>query len=214
VRELRLAARTDARSRYNLGVELYNMKRFDEAIRELEAFASENPMLDLVPSARRILGDAYTFQRRWVQASNEYRLALSMIPNDPDSRRKMVNAMNNQGLALADAGKFDEAVALFRRAVQWDPQNWSARHNLAAALLDLHDAAGAEIEARRTIETNPTDAGSYDLLGRALAIQGQFDEAIRMFKEALKISPGDEQIQEDLRRVLVASKNLKLETRK
>jgi Flp pilus assembly protein TadD len=137
-----------------------------------------------------------------------------MIPDDPQTTRKMISAVSNQGLALADAGKFDEAVVMFRRAVQWDPQNWSARHNLAAALLDHRDAAAAEVEARKAIEMNPTDAGSYDLLGRALAIQGKYDEAIRVFNEALKISPGDEQIQEDLQRVLAASKHLKLETRK
>jgi superkiller protein 3 len=207
VRELRLAARTDPRARYNLGVELFNMKRFDEAIRELDGFVSENPMLDMAPSARRILGDAYLSQRKWIQATNQYRMALAMIPNDPETTRKMISAMNYQGLALADAGKFDEAVAVFRRAVQWDPQNWSARHNLAAALLDGHDAAAAEIEARKAIETNPVDAGSYDLLGRALAIQGKFDEAIPQFREALKITPGDEQFQEDLQRVLAVRKN-------
>jgi tetratricopeptide (TPR) repeat protein len=206
VTELQLAARTDPRSRYNLGVELYNMQRFDEAILELNTFAGENPMLDVVPSARRILGDAYTIQRKWLLASNQYRLALSMIPNDPATTQKMVTAMNNEGLALAEAGRFDEAVTIFRRAVQWDPQNWSARHNLAAALLDVRDAPGAEAEARLAIETNPASAGSHDLLGRALAIQGKFDEAIVQLREALRLSPGDNQTREDLDRVLIASR--------
>jgi superkiller protein 3 len=201
---LRLAARTDARSRFNLGVELYNMQRMDEAIHELAAFASENPMMEVVPAARRILGDAYASQHKWAQARNEYRLALSMIPDDPETKRKMVNAMNSQGLAMVDAGNVAEAVAEFRRAVQWDPQNWSARHNLAAALLDNRDAGGAEAEARRAIELNPGDAGSYDLLGRALAIQGKFDEAIAQLKHALTLAPGDPQIQQDMERVVAA----------
>jgi tetratricopeptide (TPR) repeat protein len=207
VTELRLAARTDPRSRYNLGVELYNMKRFDEATRELEAFASENPMLDVVPSARRILGDAFVNLRDWPRAIAEYRLALSMISHDAETKRQLAAAMNNQALALVDAGRLDEAVKMFRSAVEWDPQNWSARHNLAAALLDHHDAAGAEVEARRAIETNPTDAGPHDLLGRALAIQGKFDESIAQFKEGLKLAPGDAGIEEDLRRVLAVRRN-------
>jgi Flp pilus assembly protein TadD len=190
------------------------MKRLDEAVHELQTFAGENPMLDLVPSARQILGDAYAVQGKWNQATNEYRLALSMIPNNPATTHKMVNAMNNQGLALADAGKYAEAVAVFRRAVQWEPQNWSARHNLAAALLDSRDAAAAEAEARKAVEANPTDAGSRDLLGRALAIQGKFDEAIAQLREALKVAPGDAQIEEDLQRVIAASKPSKLETGK
>ena len=70
---------------------------------------------------------------------------------------------------LAEAGRSEEAVGMFRSAVERDPANWSTRHNLAAALLDHRDAAAAEIEARKAVAANPDDAGSYDLLGRALA---------------------------------------------
>jgi Flp pilus assembly protein TadD len=93
------------------------------------------------------MGDAYASQQKWAEAGSEYRLALSMIPDD-QTKGKMVNAMNNQGLVMVDAGHFSEAAAEFRRALQWDPLNWNARHNLAAALLDNRDAAGAEAEAR------------------------------------------------------------------
>jgi tetratricopeptide (TPR) repeat protein len=202
IRELRIGARSDPRSRYNLGLALYNVRRFDEAIPELQRFASEHPTLELVPSARRVLGDAYSIQRDWAHAIVEYRLALSMIPNDPATRRKLVSAMGNQGLAFADAGRFTDAVQMFEAVLQENPGDSTTRHNLAAALLDGHDPSAAEREARKAIETDPTDAGSYDLLGRALAIQGHFDEALREFREALKLAPGDEEIQEDLRRVL------------
>jgi tetratricopeptide (TPR) repeat protein len=202
--ELRLAARTDARSRYNLGVALYNVQRFDEAIAELERFAGENPMLDLVPSARRVLGDLYAYQKQWAQARNQYRLALSMIPGDAATTQKLVSVTNNLGLALAGSGRFTEAVVEFRRAVQLAPGDANARHNLAAALLDHGDAAGAEAEARLAIAANPLDAGSYGLLGRALALQGKLDEAIAQFKDGLKVAPGDPAIEDDLRQVLAA----------
>jgi tetratricopeptide (TPR) repeat protein len=208
LRELRLAARTDARARYNLGVGLYNVKRLDEAIVELERFAAENPMNELAPTARRALGDAFAIQHRWTQAINEYRLALSMIPNDPDTRRKLVHSFDSRGIELVETGRFAEAVDMFRKAAAEDPSDWSVRHNLAAALLDNRDAAGAEIEARKATEANPGDAGSFDLLGRALAIQGRYDEATNALNRALQIAPGDEQIQDDLRRVLAARKAL------
>jgi tetratricopeptide (TPR) repeat protein len=202
IQELRLAARTDPRSRYNLGVQLFNARRLDEAIQQLERFAGENPMLDLVPSSRCIIGDAFMIQRKWKPAINQYRVALSMIPNDAETKRKLVVALNHEGIALAGEGKFDEAVAVFRQAVPWDPDNGGTHHNLAAALLDQHDAAAAEVEARKAIAINPADAGSYDLLGRTLAIQGRYDESIVQLQEALKLAPSDPEIQEDLRRVL------------
>jgi len=201
LRELRLGARTVPRSRYNLGVELYNLKRFDLAISELQGFAGENPMDELAPSARRILGDAFVAERMWVEAVNEYRLALSMIPNDVRTKQKMLEAMTNQGLALASAGRFDEAVTIFRSVTGLDPADSRARRFLAAALLDRQDVVAAELEARKAIDSNPADAASHDLLGRSLALQGKHDEAIGEFREALTLAPDDTQTREDLRKV-------------
>jgi tetratricopeptide (TPR) repeat protein len=205
--ELRLAARTVPRSRYNLGVDLYNLKRFDEATLELEGFARDNPMDELAPSARRALGDAFVMRRKWAEAAQEYQLALSMMPLDADTKRKMLAAMNNQALALATASRFAEAQALFRRVIESDPADSNARRNLTKVLLDRRDAAAAEREARNAIEANPLDAISYDLLGRALAIQGRYDEAIVQLREALKLAPDDAGTKEDLTRVFAAKRN-------
>jgi tetratricopeptide (TPR) repeat protein len=199
--ELRLGARTVPRSRYNLGVELYNLKRMDEATSELETFAGENLMDELAPAARRILGDAFVTQRRWNEAAKEYQLALSMIPNDADTKQKMLAAMNNQGLELAGAGRFAEAAALFRTVVGSDPADPAARHNLTAALLDNQDPRSAETEARKAIEASPRDAVLYDLLGRALAMQGRFGEALVQFRAALQLAPDNAEIRDDLEKV-------------
>jgi tetratricopeptide (TPR) repeat protein len=188
VRELQLASRTDARSRYNLAVELYNLRRYDEAIAELDRFAGENPMNELVPSARQIQGDAFAAQRRWPEAINRYRLALSMH-DTADTRKQMTAAMSLQGLAMADAGRFAEAAALFRSATEWEPTAWGAHYNLASALLDAHDAA------------------AYAVLARSLAIQGRYAESMAQFREALTLAPGDASIQHDLDRVLAVSRN-------
>jgi Flp pilus assembly protein TadD len=212
--ELRLAARTDPQSRYNLGVSLFNLKRFDEAIHELSGMADEHPMLGEVPAARRIIGHAFMIQHNWTQAINQLTLSLSMVPRDRETRTLLVDVLNNQGFGLVDAGKFDEAVRVFRRATTVDPQRFDARHNLAAALLDNHDRAAAEQEARQAVALNPGDAGSYDLLGRALAVQGRMDEALVQIQQALRLAPNDGQIQDDFRRVVSAAGSLKRETGK
>ena len=209
--ELRLAARTAPRSRYNLGSELYNLKRMDDAIAELEAFAGENPMDELAPSARRILGDAFVTQRKWEEAVKQYRLALSMISNDQATKQNMLGAMNNQGMALAASGRFGEAASIFRTVVESDPADLGARRNLTAALLDSQDPRSAETEARKAIEASPGTAVFYDLLGRALATQGRYDEAIVQLREALRLAPGDGEIREDLEKVKTGK--LKLESK-
>ena len=206
IAELREAVKSDPRAHYNLGVELFDTKRFDDAIHELQLFVDAEPLLENVPSARTIMGRAFAIEHKWPEAINQVTLTLSMTPRDQEARKLLVDALNNQGLTLADAGKFQEAVAVFRRAADLDAQDWSARHNLAAALLDQGDAAAAAAEARQAIALNPSNAGSYDLLGRALAIQGRLEEAIAQFEQSLRIDPNDAGTRDDLNRVLTARK--------
>ncbi|MSO57363.1 MAG: tetratricopeptide repeat protein [Acidobacteria bacterium] len=207
--ELQLGARTDPRARHNLGVALFNTKRFEEAVRELKILVSEYPMREEVPDARRIIGHASIELRKWSDAVGELRLALSMRPEDREARRLLVIALGSQGIEFAGTGNFQDAIAAFSRAVELDPNDAGARHNLATALLDGGDIPRALVEARQAVGLDPTDAGSYDLIGRALSLQGKFDEAIAQFDQALRLSPDDASIQDDRRRVLRASKNLR-----
>jgi tetratricopeptide (TPR) repeat protein len=200
--ELRVAAPVDPRARYNLGITLFNLKDYEGAIRELEMLAREHPMREEVPLARRAIGNAYALQRKWPEALLQYRLVLSMVPSDRTTERLLIDTLINHGTALSRAGRLADAATAFRQASELDPSSVLARHNLAMALYDTGDIAGALAQARLTIVTNGGDAASYDLIARALAQQGRYDEAVEQLQQALRLSPNDSQIQDDLRQVL------------
>ena len=202
--ELRLGARTDPRSMYNLGIALFNNKRFDEATQALAKLLADYPNREEIPWARRIRGHIYVLQHNWPRAIGELRVGLSMMPRDKEMQTLLASALNGQGIDLGTAGKHAEAAAAFRRALELDPDSASVRHNLATTLLDSGDLVGALAEAQRNLDRHPTDAGSYDLIGRALAMQGKIDEAIAQLEQALRLSPEDAAIREDLQRVLAA----------
>jgi tetratricopeptide (TPR) repeat protein len=204
--QLQLAARTDPRSRYNLGVALFNNRRFEEAIQVLGILVAEYPMREEVPWARRLRGNSYIMLSKWPEAIAELRLALSMTPHDRQSQTLLASALNSQGIELGTAGKHDQAAAAFRQALAIDPDSAGVRHNLATALLDSGDITGAMAEAERNIERHPADAASYDLIGRALAMQGKFDAAIVQLEQARRLNPDDPAVRDDLERVLVARK--------
>ena len=125
-----------------------------------------------------------------------------MTPSDRDARRLLIDALTNQGTSLARAGKFSDATHAFRRAVELDPADIIARHNLAMALYDSGDIDGALREARRTLTSDSRHAASYDLVGRVLAQQGRYDDAVQQLQRALQLVPDDVEIQNDLREVL------------
>ena len=202
--ELRVGAPSDPRARYNLGITLFNLKDYEGAIRELELLAREHPMRAEVPLARRVAGNAYAGQQKWEEAIEQYRLVLSMLPFDEATKRLLVDALVKHGTAFGSSGRPVDAIPVLRRALELDPSNPIASHNLATAMLDTGDAAGAVAQARRTMTANGADAASHDLIGRALALQGRYDEAVQELEQALRLSPNDAQIQDDLKQVRAA----------
>jgi tetratricopeptide (TPR) repeat protein len=198
---LQIAALTDARSRYNLGIALYNLKRYDEAIRELDVLVGRYPTREEVPWSHRMMGYAYAQMSRWPEAIAELRLALSMTPHDLEARRILVDAHNAYGVQLAKTQKYDDAVAHFHRGLALDESNVSLRYNLAAALADHGDVKASFTEARRVVATDPAHADAYNLLGRLLAIEGQFREAVVNLEAAVKLRPTDAAFRDDLARV-------------
>jgi protein O-mannosyl-transferase len=202
--ELRLAARSDPRARYNLGASLFNAKQYDAAVRELVGVADASPERDEAPLARRLAGRAYALQRNWLPAIDQLTQAVSAMPSDDTSRTWLAHALNGQALTLAQERRFDEAGSLFQRAAELDPGRVDIRRNLASALLDAGNVAAAEREARQAIANAPGDAESYALLGRALALQDKWDAAVEQLRRASQLAPDNARIRTDLDRVLTA----------
>src|SRR5688572_22539667 len=198
---LRIGARSDVRGRYNLGITLFNLQRYEESIRELDVLVAAHPMREETPWARRVMGHAYMRLRRWPDAIAQLRLTLAMTPHDADARRLLVDAHNSYGVDLAQSEKYNEAVAQFREALSVDERNGSARYNLATALFDANQLPESFIEAERALTVNPTNADAHHLIGKLFALQGRFNESIASLETAMKLRPDDVVIRDDLARV-------------
>jgi tetratricopeptide (TPR) repeat protein len=203
---LRVAARTDARARYNLGITLFNLSRYDEAIRELDVLVGNYPMREEVPWSRRVMGHAYARLSRWPDAVAQLRMVLAMTPHDAEARRLLVDAHNSHGVDLAQSGRFKEAIVEFRHALSLDDRNVSARYNLATALFDDQQLKESYTEAERALVLSPTNADAHHLIGKLLALQGRMREAVQHLETAIELQPDDQTIRDDLARVLRATR--------
>jgi tetratricopeptide (TPR) repeat protein len=198
---LRIGARSDPRARYNLGVALFNLRRYDEAIRELDVLVAEHPMREEIPWSRRLMGHAYIRLLKWPEAILQLQMVLTMTPHDADARRLLVGAHISYGAELAESGRFDAAIAEFRRALSLDERNAAARYNLAAALFDAQQLEESFTEAERALALTPTNADAHHLMGKLLALQGRLKDSLVSLETARKLSPNDPSIREDLARV-------------
>ena len=107
--------------------------------------------------------------------------------------------MSNLGVALISSGRLDEAIEVFRQTATLDPSH-GERH-LANALFDKGDMEEALVHARQAVAARPDDAWAHDVLGRALAVHGQYDAAIEQFERALRIDPAHQEARDHLARV-------------
>lgn len=113
-------------------------------------------------------------------------LAFFLTAVSVDDARRANEAFEN--------GNYQEAVELYRQAIEQDPENAKLHFNLASALHKL----GQTEEAMQTYDRfeNLTESSeeqsfaSYNQ-GTMLTEQDKYDEAAEFFKEALKKNPND-----------------------
>jgi len=229
--EVRKAIPGDPRAHHTLGGELLNDGRVDEAIVELQSFLRERPMLLEAVGARLLLGGALLKQARLTEAIAEGTRVLTMNPSEEQrleahsllarsyfgaetfdqvvthcqeylrSRPDDEPLLTELAVALIATGRPTEALAAFRRAAAAAPTKAEARRNLANALYNERDFAGALAESQEAVRLRPTDADAHDLLGRSLAMMGRLDEARAQLERALQIDPAHADAKDHLQRL-------------
>lgn len=90
---------------------------------------------------------------------------------------------------LHQAGRFNEATAVYREVLRHDPRNSDALHllGLAAHQQGDHDSALRHIGA--AVALSPDQAGYQSNLGEAYRALGRLDEAVESYGRALRIDP-------------------------
>jgi tetratricopeptide (TPR) repeat protein len=124
-----------------------------------------------------------------LEAKGRYTEAIALwdelLAADPDNPR----ALNNRGAALANAGRLEEAIRTYHRALELNPILFPAQKNLVRSLI----AAGRIDEAiprlQSLLEGHAEEADLHNMLGRALAMTRQFQEAAAEFGKAVELKP-------------------------
>ncbi|OFW05463.1 MAG: hypothetical protein A3I61_14725 [Acidobacteria bacterium RIFCSPLOWO2_02_FULL_68_18] len=105
---------------------------------------------------------------------------------------------NVLGVALAERGELDAAIAEFRRGLALDASNAAAHWHLGAALASRGDAGEATSHLARAVELDPSNSQAHSDLGLVLAVQGRFEEAVDHLERALALDPQSEEARRTL----------------
>ena len=112
-----------------------------------------------------------------------YESALALLPNHAD-------IANDLGRLAFRLNMKPIAVQLFAHYYAAHPDCAQGANNLACALRDLHDYAGAIRVLQPAIEANPESSPLWNTLGTILSEQGDLKSALTFFDEALRFDEG------------------------
>jgi Flp pilus assembly protein TadD len=156
-----------------------------------------------------VLGAATWRQTRWWHDS----ITLWSRAADLDPRNDI--ATYNLAIALADAGREDEAARRFEQTLQLVPDHALARRNLML-INDARAARGimrtqsgqfaqAVPDLRAALDARPDDPAVINALAFALVQTGNWKEAAAVLTRSLERRPQDDEIAHNLARVLATS---------
>ena len=98
-------------------------------------------------------------------------------------------AFIKKGDALVKEEKWAEAEALFRKAINLDPNNARLHVSLGYLLIKQKKYTEAEAEYRKAISLNPNYALAHNNLGNELRRQGKYTEAEAALRKAISLNP-------------------------
>ncbi|MEG4454022.1 tetratricopeptide repeat protein [Microcoleus sp. N9_A1] len=94
----------------------------------------------------------------------------------------MDNDYHDLGNSLQESGRFDEAVAAYKKAIELNPNfSWSY-HSLGDVLLKLEKWEEAVAAYKKAVELNPDFSWSYHNLGDALLKLRQWEQAAAAYR--------------------------------
>lgn len=95
----------------------------------------------------------------------------------------------SMGLVYQRELAWPRAEKAFRRAIELNPNIWTAHWYLGYYLLAAGRIKDAESEGRRAIEIDPLDADVRTLLGGVLLSEGRYQEAVKISRDMLAMEP-------------------------
>jgi arylsulfatase A-like enzyme len=111
-----------------------------------------------------------------------------------------VSLLHQYGQALMLSGFVDNALEIFRIAVDADPGYALGWQRIGQLLDAKRDLAGAEAAYRKALAAGPDMMQAHKALAGLLVETGRLDEAIALLEDAQKLDPLDAGIQRDLER--------------
>jgi len=156
--------------------------RMESAAKAKEAANKALSLNSKVAEAHAALGKLDSFGFDLARAIGEYQRAIELKPNYATAHQWYGND------ALVSYGRFDEAIAEGRRAIELDPLSPVINADLGITLYLSRRYDESIGQLKKTLTIDPTFFYAYYNLGIALQLKGDLPGAIANFEKAVQLS--------------------------
>jgi len=144
-------------------------------------------------------------QKEYAKAEMHLKRALAVQPN-------YAVALGNLGNLYMAVGRYNEAIGLFQRELELDPNGAYAvtnRYAIGYCLAQLQRYDEAEVWYRKVLESRPDHPEAHNDLGNIAMLRGDAAKAAGLYARAVELKPGYPAAQQNLlraRQALAAGK--------
>lgn len=137
---------------------------------------------------------AHRYRQSGHLAEAEYicRQIVASVPDHLEAQkllRAVADGYNDTGIALARAGRWDEALASLQEALRLQPDHTPALNNQGIVLVQQGRLDEAISSYHQVLRINPADAGAFNNLGNALRLQGKLEDSLAACQQAVHLDP-------------------------
>jgi Tfp pilus assembly protein PilF len=105
--------------------------------------------------------------------------------------QQKARALFSQAVGHHQAGRFEEALQLYARALAFDPAFADGFNNMAVALRKLQRFDAALISYQKSVALRSDHAGTFSNMGNVLNDMDRVDEALEAHKRAVELEPSN-----------------------
>ncbi|GLQ77925.1 hypothetical protein GCM10007881_14410 [Mesorhizobium huakuii] len=169
-----------------LGLNLADLDRHDEAITHLKAFVEAHPN-DM--RAYLALGGVYSSKDDFRSAANLYDKAVEVLKTPTAANW---NIFYQRGIAYERLKEWPKAEPNFRKALELQPDQPQVLNYLGYSWVDMNTNLKEGLAMiQKAVDLRPSDGYIVDSLGWAYFRLGRFDDAVREMERAVSLKPED-----------------------
>jgi TolB-like protein/Flp pilus assembly protein TadD len=163
-----------------------------QVLPEAEAAAVKALQLDdNLASAHAVLGQIRAYRLEWPGVLDEFQRAIDLNPGE-------ANSHHWYALALASAGRSDEAISEMKLAQELDPRSLIINANLSWVLYLAGRYDEAIAQAQKTVAMDSSFAVAHGYLGQAYLAQRDYAKALQELQQALAFSGNETSFKAEL----------------